>query len=265
MTLPLLIKGFFANENLTNNTIVGVAAVPIQWNNTITEGRGDLVMLDVIASNLAAVDGTTAGMFSVSIGGMVVLQNQEIIRYAVTAFPRSFEFLQLAQPPGQTIEFSYLPTATVGGIVHCYHFNQFAIPSIVAARNTAALKQRIVSFRAAFVFNVPIAESEKFTIPSGIGNVVGIELNTYIDDPADDVALRSVVSVLIGGIKVFDDVSAMLFFPGTGRPGLIFPCLVRPGQTFVFQANTDAATVGTLTVEIRLYFDDDRTGKRNYV
>lgn len=265
MIYPLLLRGLYSSPSGANNSIIAVAATPLIWSNSIEEGRGNMTMLDVIASNFSAPDGTPGGNFSVSIGGMVVLQNQNINRYAWNNFPRSYEILQINQPPGQTIELNYLPTTTTGAVVHCYHFNQYAIPSIIAARNTSILKQRIVTFAAAFAPNVDLAQSQSFTIPTGIGNVVGIELNTYNEGAADDTVQTSLISLLVGGVKIFDEVAPLLFFEGSGRPGLIFPILIRPGQTLQFQAITDlAAGPGDMIVEMRLYFDDDNTGKKKY-
>jgi hypothetical protein len=257
--LPLLIEGFYSNANRTSPSVVPTPGTAVSWNNQIREGRGDMVMLDIVASGLPTVptDNNDLGVLDLFIGSMVVIQQSELANYRNNSYIRSYELMQLRQAPGQTIALNLLPTDAPGAVVHVYYENRFATAAIIEARNRAILKQRTIEYRDNFLFGVDIAESQNFTVPTGMGNVVGIEFfaYNYRTNPGN-CAYRSLLSCSVNGVSILTNAISTLFLPDSGRPGLIFPIFIRPGSTFSFKADTRYATSGEVVMGARLYFDD---------
>lgn len=262
---PLLIKGLFSNVDGTNNSLTTPGVV--QWNNNIQEGRGNVRGLDLMAYNIAGdltPQTINMGTCNVYIGGSIVLQNVLLNKYQYLSNPGTYEPTVLTIPPGQTVQFQQNAIVSYGAILHTYFDNKFNTSKVIEARRTAIVKQRVLQFTSqAFADGQKFQESAVFTVPTAIGNVVAIEPVIY--GSTANIIMRSLYSVVIGGVKVVDNASCMLALPGCTRPMAIMPIVIRSGETFTIQVDTSAAGgPATLVVGLRLYFDSDREGKEVY-
>lgn len=265
---PLLIQGFFSTPNGSPQTLTAIApSTRISWTNTIPQSRGDLVALDIVLTGDSLLTTySQQGIFSLVVGGVQVIQNGQLTNYIVLANPRSYELLQLRQAPGQTISLNVNSSAVclVGVVVHCYFENECFTPEILAARNKSLLKQRVLQFTADFNGGAKLVTSETFTIPKTMGNVVGIQFLTYDEAGGNDIA-KCIFTVSMGGTDVIKDAAGATFLPCSGRPGLIFPILIRGGETFVITGNTSAVALGDpVAFAVKVYFDEDVEGTKIY-
>jgi len=265
---PLLIQGIYSDTNGSRGSILpGGSVVNYGWTNNLVQNRGDLVAIDPVTTNApgGSFDDDFLGTFSYFIGSEIILQDAPMSRYIPTAKPRSYELTQLRQKGGQSLRLQLTNIGAGPGLmVHHYFENQFATPEIVSARHSAGLKPRIKDFFRAFNPGVKTATSATFTVPTGIGNVVAVELFCELGAGATPTgAMNGLISVSFGGTTIFENVNTGTLLSSSGRPGLIFPILVRGGETFVIGADTSAVT-GVLNIYMRLYFDEDRTGRKVY-
>lgn len=265
---PLLIQGLFTNANAGQQTIEPAGAGSFGWQNKITTGRGKLVLLDFITTNIDPVSPgmVSLGRFNYIVGGQTVVQNMEMRSFIPSAFPRSNEILKLKQPGGQSVSLNFINTADAAGlVVHHYFENQFATAEVIEARNTSELKQRIQEITNAFQTGIKGGTSQEFTVPTGIGNVVAVEfiLNTNVVAPKD--WTTSAFSVEVNGISILDNVAGAIFLPCSARPGLIFPIVIKSGSTIKMSCDTSAIAAGdTMNFTMRLYFDNDVSGNKIY-
>lgn len=271
MALPLLIKGFSANKNGSSDSTIAVAATPVTWNNVLPEQRGNLIALDVVATNADNTnwqDITTInlGWFNLLIGSMQVLTAQRLVDYLVTSRPRSYELLSLEQKAGQTMQFELNPETTIGAVVHAYFQNQYATREVIAARQNSVLKQRILGVTQIFAAGQRFQRGNSITVPTAQGNVVAIELSCVTDIQELQLLSISKLSVYVNGESVIEEAATVLFIPMSGRPGLIFPIVIRPGSTISIEVDTlnTGAIPEKLHATLKLYFDDDLTGKKRY-
>jgi len=185
---PLLIQGLFTNANAGQQTIEPAGAGSFGWQNKITTGRGKLVLLDFITTNIDPVNPgmKSLGRFNYIVGGQTVVQNMEMRSFIPSAYPRSNEILILKQPGGQSVSLNFINTADAAGlVVHHYFENQFATAEVIEARNTSELKQRIQEITNAFQTGIKGGTSQEFTVPTGIGNVVAVEFILNIPSSKD--------------------------------------------------------------------------------
>lgn len=267
---PLLIQGLYSNPNGSNQSY-NPATANVRWSNQIQVGRGDLEMLDFIST---ALDGRTdqdLGTFTYSIGGNAVVEDVPIQKYNVSDDPRSYELLQLKSKGGQSVALTLNASdANFGIVAHHYFTNKFATPEIINARRTAGLKTRIKNFSATFPTVNKLATSASQNIPVGQGNVVGIEMQVaalYNQALTYDEFGRCFVGLEISGTTIIENASALLFSQfAVGRPGLVFPILIRPGETFRILADTSGMTVAAqnIVVNVLLHFDNDLTSRKQY-
>lgn len=252
--LPLIIKGYYSNAAGTNDTIATMAAATT-WSNTLEKNRGDLVALDVVKTGSRIPGATLSAPISVAVGGESVIDNVPLNNYLVYAHPCDYPYTILRQPGGQTLQFVNAGAQTGGAIVHAYYSNPFATPEIIAARSTASLKNKVLSLFSSFASNVR-ASSGNLVIPTGRGNVVGIEI-TSESVTAQDTAALSLYSLVVDGVRIIDSCSALVGDPQYSRCGLIWPVLIRPGATIeIFSDATRAAAGQTYRLGVNLYFDD---------
>jgi hypothetical protein len=260
MNYPLLIRGISTNANGAGaNSLTTPLA---KWTNNITEGRGNVVGVDIVSTSVAndvqLASGLT-GSASLFVGSSIVLQNINLADYQAESKPGNYELLSLDVAPGQTIAYDQNGTAgSATSIVHLYHENRFRTAAVIAARRTAIVKQRILQFTTdAFPTGFKNQESALFTVPSSIGNVVAMEVVAYT--PFYTNLSKALFSVVIGGVRVIENASAMLCYTGCTRPLGIMPIVIRSGETFNVVLDSANVTVGsTITFGVRLYFDNDK-------
>jgi hypothetical protein len=272
-TYPLLVKGFSSNQNGSNSSRLIAPGTSVTWSNVIVENRGDIVAVDVLTTmplffQSPNLENTPLGNYNLYIGGMNVVNNASLNETIPVAFPRSYEFLRLRQKGGQTIQLeanNATNANTFGTYLHVYHVNKFATPEIIAARNTSSLKQRTFTTSSTFAGGQRLQRGNPITVPTASGNIVAIEIICTQSNDTDTIADDSTLSIYVDGNSIFEDVNTSLFTAKCARPGLIFPILIRPGSTIQIEADTMTATPAeTLEVNLKLYFDDDITGRQSY-
>jgi hypothetical protein len=262
---PLLLKGFFSNPDGSDSSIVSGLA-PVSWTNMIPEGRGNLIMVDPVVTNYTQSGNLDSpGTFNYKIAGQTVMIGMAMSRYAIDSVIGSYELLKLNQPAGQTIQLDMNATGGPGMVIHHYFENQFLIPSVIEARQSNKLKQKIQSFRATFVGGQRIERSGEITIPTTQGNIVAIELECTHTSALPDAVLNSLISLYVDGTSIIENAASIVFAPTSGRKGLIFPIVIRPGSTLIMEADTSASTnTEDLVIDLRVYYDDDFTGTKEY-
>lgn len=263
---PLLVQGVFSNNQGTQRSILPGAALG-SWNNTIKTGRGDLIGIDPVSTFIDGAGSlTNTGTFTYYVSGQQVLDTAQLSNYVVTNKAGQYEILPVRQPGGQSVKIDYNNNGTATGImVHHYFENKFAIPSIIQARMNSALKPRIKTFSWSFINGTKLNTGASYAVPTGLGNVVAVEVFTTISTGTIKPLTLNLFSISIGGTTIFEDANAAAYSAQTHKPAQILPILIRPGETFTATADTsDNATVSTMTLTLKLYFDDDYTGTRKY-
>jgi hypothetical protein len=265
---PLLIQGVFSSPGGANETLTpGGGLFNAGWSNNIKTGRGDLVVVDPVTTFVTpGEENINLGTFTYQIGGQAVLDGCNLGRYQAIARPRSNELLQMRQPGGQSVKLLFNNIGSGPGLmIHHYFENNFATREIIAARNISILKQRIKDTSATFIAGVKTATPVTGVIPKGIGNVVAIEFFVSGNGAQTYKSLQACLfSFSVGGISIIEDGNCSIFTATGARPGLIFPILIRGGETFAFGANT-VAGLGPTVITARLYFDDDQNGTKQYL
>lgn len=264
---PLLIKGFYSDSSGNNDSVDPGAN--IQWQNALPEGRGNLIGIDLMTTGTTAVatSGLTYGTASVRIGASTILQGVNLAQFLFNAVPRSYEYLPIVSPSGQTLQLELYPNATTlpGAVVHCFFENKFFTQEIIKARQTNVLKQRITSFQFDAAMASKREESPVFVAPTGQGNIVAIEFFATSADALVPIC-QSLFSFSVDGTSVVENASCLLAASGCGRPGLIFPIFIRPGATFqLFVDSSRIAAGNPITMGVQVYFDNDYTGKKQYI
>lgn len=263
---PLLVQGVFSNSQGTQRSLLPAAAIG-SWNNVIKIGRGDLIGIDPVTTNIDATGSLqNSGNFIYYVSGQQVLDTAQLSNYVVTAKAGSYEILPLRQPGGQSIKLAYDNIGSnVGLMVHHYFENKFAIPSIIQARMNSALKPRIKTYSWSFVNGTKLNTGAQYAVPTGLGNVVAVEVFTAITTGTIRPLTLNTFTISIGGTTIFEDANAAAYSAQTHKPAQILPILIRPGETFTATADTsDNATVSTMTLTLKLYFDEDYSGMRKY-
>jgi hypothetical protein len=264
---PLLVQGIYSNPNGGQRSLLPAANIG-SWNNAIKIGRGNLIAIDPISTNITAAQSLgNTGSFNYNIGGQIVYDTAAISNYAVTNKAGQYQVLPLKQPGGQSVSLNYDASAGSGQgvMIHHYFENKFNIPAICNARFNSALKPRIKSFNFTFSNGQKIATGAQFSVPTGLGNVVAIEVFTT-NSAASLVNLQlALFTVSVGGTTIFEDANAAAYCAQTHKPNQVLPILIRPGETFTATADTsDIVGAGNMTLSVKLYFDDDFSGTRKY-
>jgi hypothetical protein len=263
---PLLVQGVYSNPNGGQRSLLPGAAIG-SWNNAIKIGRGDLVAIDPISTNLTGAQSLgNTGSFNYKIGGQIVYDTAAISNYGVTNKAGQYQILPLKQPGGQSVAIDYDNIGSSTGImVHHYFENKFNIPAICNARFNSALKPRIKSYNFNFSNGVKLNTGSQFAVPTGLGNVVAIEVFTTSSTASLTNLQLSLFTISVGGTTIFEDANAAAYCAQTHKPGQVLPILIRPGETIQTQADTsDVVGAGSFTLSVKLYFDDDFSGTRKY-
>jgi hypothetical protein len=264
---PLLVQGVYSNPNGGQRSLLPAAVVG-SWNNSIKIGRGDLVAIDPISTNLTGAQSLgNTGSFNYKIGGQIVYDTAAISNYGVTNKAGQYQILPLKQPGGQSVALDYDTSAGSGQglMVHHYFENKFNIPAICNARFNSSLKPRIKSYNFNFSNGVKLNTGSQFAVPTGLGNVVAIEVFTTSSTASLTNLQLSLFTISVGGTTIFEDANAAAYCAQTHKPGQVLPILIRPGETIQTQADTsDVVGAGSFTLSVKLYFDDDFSGTRKY-
>lgn len=266
---PLLIQGLYSDPQGVNSTLNILGGTNVYWSNNITIGRGDVEMIDIVTSQIDFIvngsgNNLDLGLFNLTVGSIAVIQNGLPNEYIITSLPRSREIMPIKVSGGQSIALGVQNTWVdpYGMFVHLYFTNQYGInPAIIAARNNAGFKQRNQSFKTVFPSGQRYVSSGNLTVPKSIGNVVAVQF--FAMSPSASELAKAIITVKIGGTDIIQNACAGLFLPYCARPGLIFPILVRGGETFELTADTRACA-NDVTFVAKFYFDDDLNGTKQY-
>jgi len=259
---PLLVKGFFSDQQGNGDTIPPTITTASGWANTLPQGRGNTRYIDVMKT-AAKVPGVISPIFTVSVAGVDVLSGTTLNSKVVGAYPGSYLMAALDQPAGQTIQLNVQSGGGNGGIiVHTYFQNGWDQPAVWDALKTAKLKTRYQDFFYSAGSGIKGVVSPEFTVPVSKGNVVAIQLLAE-DNNVQETSGQTTLTVSFNGIQVIENALAYLGVPECARPGLVFPFVVPGGSTFNISADTSRLAVGqSARFGVRLYFDDQLTGSR---
>jgi len=257
--LPLLIKGYNSDANGTTNDSIPVTAATLNWNNYFDSGRGDVVGIDAIETGRPfpyAAD--TNAIATISVGGVQVVSNINCNDYAPYANPGNYYITPLRQPGGQTLQLNLTGGGGNHGLqVVAFYENKFATPEFNAKLFSSKLKRRYLDTIQTVTTNQKFNPSATFTVPTGQGNVIGIELLGYLNagGATADMGL-STGTVYVNGVTIFENVLVSYGTNYCTRPH-IFPILINEGDTYSFNVDTSRLPGATsIGFGVRLYFDD---------
>jgi hypothetical protein len=255
--LPLLVKGFFSNQDGTNDSIAPSAPGTITWNNVLPEGRGDLVAIDPILTNTPQGGlNAAAGEFNLSMGGINIIQNADASYYDSRSRPRAYSILPIRQRQGQTLSLNYGALDTRGLAIHAFFENQYDNEQMFALRRYAQLKQRIIDLKFSFPYVSRYEKSRSENVPTAVGDVVAVEFYAYSDGQflAPEQVETATFSVAVDGVNIVEDACTQYFSFLTTRPAVIYPILIKSGSTIQLVADTSRYPLGSdLNINMRLY------------
>jgi len=264
---PLLIQGIFSNPQGTQRTLTPGASTSARWQNNIKVGRGNLIGLEPVTTNISLSNSSVDnGTFSYYVGSQIVFDSLPNSNYVAAAKPGVMWPLNLVQPGGQSVSLNFQNGANASGLMmHHYFENKFNTPAIIAARQTNTLKTRIKAYHWDFSNGVKLNSGAQFSVPVGLGNVVAVEVFTEINTGGFRPLSLCLFTISVGGTSIIEDANAGEFTSEATKAPQIFPILIRPGETFTATADTsDNLTLSTMKLTLKLYFDDDLTGKKIY-
>lgn len=255
--LPLLIKGYNTDLGGTNNSLP-VTAATINWNNVLDSGRGDIVALDGIETGRPQIFiARTSASLTVTVGGVQIFTGQAE-DFAPYANPGNYFILPLRQPGGQTLSLNLTGGSGSHGFqVLAFYNNVYATPEINAKLLYSRLKRRYIGFFRTVTTNVKNVLSDQFTIPQGQGNVVGVELVSYLNATGNltDLGL-STVTVYVNGTTIIENTLSLYGQNACTRPH-IFPIFIQAGNTLSFNIDaSNCAATPNFTIGLKVYFDD---------
>lgn len=257
--LPLLIKGYNSDSNGTNDSLPPTA-LTLNWNNYFDSGRGDVIALDVIqTSRINIGSGNTGANVTLSVGGIQVLTNADSGDFAIYAFPGNYYITPLKQPGGQTLQLNLSGGSGNNGLqVLAFYENRFDTPEHVAKLMSSKLKRRYIDTFTTITTNAKNQVSSTFTVPTGQGNVIGIQLLGYAQTGSNFGDLQiTTYSVYVNGVSIFENVLASYGNQISTRPQ-IFPILINEGDTYYFNVDSSRLPGATnFKIGARLYFDDN--------
>jgi len=257
--LPLLIKGYNSDANGGNDSIP-VTVATINWNNYFDSGRGDVMCFDAIETGRPfPYQADTNAIATISVGGVQVVSNINCNDFAPYANPGNYFITPLQQPGGQTLQLNLAGGGGNHGLqVLAFYENRFSTDEQKAKIYTSKLKRRYIDTIQSVTLNTKYNPSAMFTVPTAQGQVVGIELLSYLNFGAGtgDLGL-STASVFVNGVSIFENVLCMYGTNYCTRPH-IFPISINPGDTYNFIVDTSRVAAATnIGFGVRLYFDDD--------
>lgn len=257
--LPLLIKGYNSDANGNNDSIPATAAT-FSWSNVFDSGRGDVIALDAIETGRPlpyAAD--TNAIATISVGGIQVVSNINCNDFAPYANPGNYYITPLRQPGGQTLQLNLSGGGGNHGLqVLAFYENRFDTPEHVAKLMGSKLKRRYLDTIQTVTTNTKFNASQTFTVPTGQGNVIGIEMLGYLNTggATSDVGV-STGTVYVNGVTIIENVLVAYGTNYCTRPH-IFPIVINEGDTYSFNVDTSrTGAAPNIGFGIRLYFDDN--------
>jgi hypothetical protein len=258
-TLPLLLKGYNTDSNGSTNNSIPVTASSVNWNNTFDSGRGDVIAIDGVETGRPQVYvADTSASVTVSVAGIQVISAVNGGDFAPYANPGNYFITPLRQPGGQTLGLNLSGGSGSHGFqVLAFYENKFATAENKMKLMTSRLKRRYQGFFQTVTSNSANQISSTFTIPQSQGNVVGIELVSYLNTGGNNTDLGlSTFSCYVNGVSIMENVLSLYGMNACTRP-TIFPVFFKGGTTMYFNVNASNCAVSpNFTVGIKVYFDE---------
>lgn len=256
--LPLLIKGYNSDLNGSTNNTIPVTAATVTWNNVFDSGRGDVIALDGIETGRPQVYvADTGATATISVAGVQVISGVNASDFAPYANPGNYFITPITQPGGQTLSLNLTGGAGSHGFqVLAFYANKYATPEMKNKLFYARLKRKYQTFSFNVLTNAKNQNSVQFTIPQAQGNVVGIELVSYLNSAGNltDLGL-STVTVYINGTTIMENVLSLYGMNACTRP-TIFPIFIKGGNTLSFSVDaSNCAAAPNFTVGLKVFFD----------
>jgi hypothetical protein len=255
--LPLLIKGYNSDLSGSNSSFVATAGA-VQWNNVLDSGRGNLVALDAIQTGAYQFFGrNSAALVTISLAGIQVISGSDADDFAPIAHPGDYFIMPINQPGGQTLSLNLGTSSGNNGLqVLAFYENKYATPDWKQKLLYSKLKRRTQTFFQTILSNTNNQFSQDFTVPQSQGNVVGVELTSYINSVGNLTDLgTSTITVFVNGTTIFENVLVAYGAKYCTRPQL-FPIFIPGGTTIRFQVNAgNALAAPSFVVGLKLYFD----------
>jgi hypothetical protein len=257
--LPLLVKGYNTDLNGVSNNTLPVTAGVISWNNVFDSGRGNVIALDAVETGRPQVYiADTGATATISVAGVQVISGVNASDFAPYANPGNYYITPITQPGGQTLALQLSGGSGSHGLqVLAFYENPYATPLMKSKLNYSRLKRKYQSFFQTVTSVDKNVQSQLFTIPQAQGNVVGIELVSYLNTAGNltDLGL-STVSVYINGTSIIENTLSVYGMNACTRP-TIFPIFIKGGNTLSLAVNSsNCAALPNFTVGVKLYFDD---------
>jgi hypothetical protein len=256
--LPLLVKGYNADLNGTTNDTIPPTGLSIQWTTVFDSGRGDIIALDGIETGRPQVYvADTGAVATISVAGVQIMSNVNASDFAPYANPGNYYITPLRQPGGQTLQLQIEGGSGSHGFqVLGFYSNQYSTPEFIKRLSYSKLKRKYQSFTFNVLNNATNQTSQTFTIPQAQGNVVGVEIVSYLNTAAniDDLGL-STFTAFINGITIVENVLCLYGMNACTRP-TIFPISIKGGSTLSFSVNASQCAINPdFTVGLKVYFD----------
>lgn len=266
--LPLLIKGFYSNNNGSNATIRGQAGALQQWSNTLPTGRGYLAAIDVLTITKPTPDyleSNGPAPVTLQIGGVEVITNAMGSQFMPNANSGQYKALPMFVAEGQTLGFvidNSLYSSVMGAQVLAYFENPFATQEMYEKIAYAKIKQRYQDFFVLVTNANTYANVTRFLIPNEKGNVCAIQPISWIPNTttlADDTE-RIIFRASVNGNSIIEDVSILAGGPYYSRQNT-YPILIPGGMYIEIAADGQyMATAQGGFVGVRVWFDDSKMG-----
>ena len=255
--LPLLVKGYNSDLGGSNSSLPATAGA-LQWNNVLDSGRGNLVALDAIQTGAYQFFGrNTPALVTISLAGIQVISGIDADDFAPIAHPGDYFIMPVNQPGGQTLALNLGISSGNNGLqVLAYYENKYATNDWKQKLLYARLKRRVQTFYQTITTNVNNQFSQDFTVPQSQGNVVGVELTSYINSTGNLTDLgTTTVTVYVNGTTIIENLLVAYGAKYCTRPQL-FPIFIPGGTTIRFQVNAAGALAApNFTVGLKMYFD----------
>jgi hypothetical protein len=257
---PLILRGFYNNANSSAAGTSDAVAANTTWTNVLPTGRGKLIMIDLLeAQNFAGITWAPNGQATLKLGGQSLFLNAVMSTKNIQALPAP---LPVLMDGGQTIQLNLnwpagiSPEKTTAWAV-CNFENPYDTPEIRNAINYAAAKQRTYDFVSQFAFGIK-SNKKSFTIPSGMGNIVGIQLIGGDNTNGSSIGI-SIGQVIVDGVQIIQDCPAGMAQISSLR-NTIWPILIEGGNTLEIDLDTSNAGAGNIFWGVKLFFDNILNG-----
>ena len=256
--LPLLVKGYNTDTNGTTNNTLPVTGATISFNNVFDSGRGDVIAIDAIETGRPQIFvGNTGATATISVAGIQVISGVNAGDFAPYSNPGNYYITPLRQPGGQTLALFLTGGSGSHGLqVLGFYENQYATPEIIGRLSYSKLKRKYQTFTFNVTTNAKNQTSQQFTIPQAQGNVVGVQLVSYLNTGGNltDLGL-STFSAFVNGVSIMENVVSVYGHSASTRP-TIFPICINGGSTLSFNVDaSNCAATPSFTIGLKVFFD----------